>query len=351
MINVLIVDDSAVVRQHLKDVLESDKDIRVMGTAKDGEEAVRFVQEKKPDVITMDINMPNMNGFEATRKIMETNPVPIVIVTASYDRSDVEKSFHSMEAGALAIIEKPFGEGHPHSKETQNDLVQTVKLMSEVKVVRRWKRERERQSEAIDKKVSDKGLKKRDKKIKIVAIGASTGGPPIIQTILSGLKKGYPAPILVVQHISKGFLEGLVEWLRQSTGLPVHIAKHGEELLPGHIYFARDDYHLGVDKDGRLRLSREEIENGLRPSVSYLFRSIMNSFDGEAVGILLTGMGKDGAMEMKMMKDNGAVTIAQDRESSVVYGMPGEAVRLDGATYVLSPEEIAPTLEALARVE
>ena len=351
MINVLIVDDSAVVRQHLKDVLESDKDIRVMGTAKDGEEAVRFVQEKKPDVITMDINMPNMNGFEATRKIMETNPVPIVIVTASYDRSDVEKSFHSMEAGALAIIEKPFGEGHPHSKETQNDLVQTVKLMSEVKVVRRWKRERERQSEAIDKKVSDKGLKKRDKKIKIVAIGASTGGPPIIQTILSGLKKGYSAPILVVQHISKGFLEGLVEWLRQSTGLPVHIAKHGEELLPGHIYFARDDYHLGVDKDGRLRLSREEIENGLRPSVSYLFRSIMNSFDGEAVGILLTGMGKDGAMEMKMMKDNGAVTIAQDRESSVVYGMPGEAVRLDGATYVLSPEEIAPTLEALARVE
>ena len=349
MINVLIVDDSAVVRQHLKDVLESDKDIRVMGTAKDGEEAVRFVQEKKPDVITMDINMPNMNGFEATRKIMETNPVPIVIVTASYDRSDVEKSFHSMEAGALAIIEKPFGEGHPHSKETQNDLVQTVKLMSEVKVVRRWKRER--QSEAIDKKVSDKGLKKRDKKIKIVAIGASTGGPPIIQTILSGLKKGYSAPILVVQHISKGFLEGLVEWLRQSTGLPVHIAKHGEELLPGHIYFARDDYHLGVDKDGRLRLSREEIENGLRPSVSYLFRSIINSFDGEAVGILLTGMGKDGAMEMKMMKDNGAVTIAQDRESSVVYGMPGEAVRLDGATYVLSPEEIAQTLEDLARRE
>jgi len=351
MINVLIVDDSAVVRQHLKDVLESDKDIRVMGTAKDGEEAVRFVQEKKPDVITMDINMPNMNGFEATRKIMETNPVPIVIVTASYDRSDVEKSFHSMEAGALAIIEKPFGKGHPHSKETQNDLVQTVKLMSEVKVVRRWKRERERQSEAIDKKVSDKGLKKRDKKIKIVAIGASTGGPPIIQTILSGLKKGYSAPILVVQHISKGFLEGLVEWLRQSTGLPVHIAKHGEELLPGHIYFARDDYHLGVDKDGRLRLSREEIENGLRPSVSYLFRSIINSFDGEAVGILLTGMGKDGAMEMKMMKDNGAVTIAQDRESSVVYGMPGEAVRLDGATYVLSPEEIAQTLEDLARRE
>ena len=348
MINVLIVDDSAVVRQHLKDVLERDKDIRVMGTAKDGEEAVSFVQEKKPDVITMDINMPNMNGFETTRRIMETNPVPVVIVTASYDRSDVEKSFRSMEAGALAIIEKPFGEGHPHSKETQNDLVQTVKLMSEVKVVRRWKRER--RLDDIDKTVPDKGLKRRDKKIKIVAIGASTGGPPIIQTILSGLKKGYPAPILVVQHISKGFLEGLTEWLRQSTGLPVHIAKHGEELLPGHIYFARDDYHLGVDEDGRLKLSMEGIENGIRPSVSYLFRSIMNSFDGEAVGILLTGMGKDGAMEMKMMKDNGAVTIAQDRESSVVYGMPGEAVRLDGATYVLSPEEIAPMLGALAKV-
>ncbi len=347
MINVLIVDDSAVVRQHLKDVLESDKDISVMGTAKDGEDAVRFVQEIKPDVITMDINMPNMDGFEATRRIMETRPVPIVIVTASYDRSDVEKSFHSIEAGALAIIEKPFGEGHSESKATQNDLIQTVKLMSEVKVVRRWKRER--QLEDIDKTVSHKGFKRRDKKVKIVAIGASTGGPPVLQTILSGLKKGYPAPILVVQHISKGFLEGLTEWLRQTTGLPVNIARHGEYLQPGHIYFARDDYHLGVDEDGSLRLSREDTENGIRPSVSYMFRSIMNSFDGEAVGVLLTGMGKDGAMELKIMKDNGAVTIAQDRESSVVYGMPGEALRLDGATYVLSPEEIAQTLEALAR--
>jgi two-component system chemotaxis response regulator CheB len=348
MINVLVVDDSAVVRQHLKDVLERDGSMRVIGTAKNGEEAVSFVQEMKPHVVTMDINMPGMNGFEATRRIMETNPVPIVIVTASYDREDVEKSFHSMEAGALAIIEKPFGEGHPQCQATEGELIQTVKLMSEVKVVRRWKKGKE--SRTAVKGRHAEGLEKREKKIKVVAIGASTGGPPVIQTILSELRKDYPAPILVVQHISKGFLEGLVEWLGQTTGLPVHIAINGEYLLPGHVYFARDDYHLGVDRDGRLSLSNGYPENGIRPSVSYLFRSVINTFDGEAVGVLLTGMGKDGAAEMKIMKDNGAVTIAQDRESSVVYGMPGEAVRLDGATYILPPEEIASTLESLAGV-
>lgn len=348
MINVLIVDDSVVVRQYLKNILESDRDIRVIGTAKNGMEAVRAIKEIKPDVVTMDINMPEMNGFEATRRIMETNPIPIVIVTASYSRSDVEKSFLSMEAGAVAILEKPFGEGHPDSRRTEDELIQTVKLMSEVKVVKRWKRIRKTEASEIS---PDKNLRNRRKKINVVAIGASTGGPLVIKTILSGLRKGYTAPILIVQHIAEGFLEGLIEWLGQTINLPMHIAVHDEYLLPGHIYFAQNDFHLGVDARDRIKLSKSKPENGIRPSVSYLFRSVMNSFDGDAVGILLSGMGKDGAMELKMMKDNGAVTIAQDKESSIVHGMPGEAISLGGATHILPPEEIAATLEALARVE
>ena len=344
MINVLVVDDSAVVRTYIKNILERDKEIKVIGFAKDGEEAIRLAEKMMPNVITMDINMPNMNGFEATRRIMETRPVPIVIVTASYNKSDVEKSFHSLDAGAVAILEKPFGEGHSECEKIENELVQTVKLMSEVKVIRRWKKE----SYQYREKAKTALHHKRIRRIKVIAMGASTGGPPVLQLILSRLKEGYPAPILVVQHISKGFLNGFVDWIRQATSLPVHIAVDGEHLLPGHIYFAQDDYHLGVDSEERIRMSKAKLENGIRPSVSYLFRSILNTFDGEAVGVLLTGMGKDGAMELKMMKENGAVTIAQDEESSVVYGMPGEAVRLNGATFVLSPEEIASTLENLA---
>ncbi len=165
-----------------------------------------------------------------------------------------------------------------------------------------------------------------------VLIGASTGGPPVIQTILSGLKKNLPVPVLIVQHISSGFLKGMVEWLQHTTALPVRIAADREVLLPGHVYFAPDDLHMGVTRGGIVSLSRTEPENGSRPSVSHLFRSARKVYGEKLVGVLLTGMGKDGAYELKQMKEHGAVTLVQDRESSVVYGMPGEAVRIDAAT-------------------
>src|SRR3989339_403000 len=243
MIKVLIVEDSAVVRQHLKNILEEDGGIRVVGMAENGEEALKCVQKQKPDVITMDINMPGMNGLEATRKIMETNPTPIVIVSASYDPNDVEKSFHAMNAGAVAIVEKPHGEGNLSYFETAKTLVQTVKLMSEVKVVKRWTKSRfSRTTDIVTPEVVSG---QTPNNIKAVVIGASTGGPPVLQTILSGLPQTFPVPVLVVQHIAKGFLEGMVAWLQKTIVLPIHIAAYGDRPLPGQIYFAPDDYHIG----------------------------------------------------------------------------------------------------------
>jgi len=346
-IDVLIVEDSKVAQEHLTHILEADKAIRVIGTAADGDEAVAFVRKKRPDVITMDIHMPGMNGLEATRRIMETSPAPIIIVSASYDRNDVEKAFLSMEAGALAIVEKPVGEAHPLYGEAAKELVQTVKLMSEVKVVRRWKRKRP--SEPLNAVIPEEILEKGPKDIRLVAIGASTGGPPVLQTILSALSAGFPAPILIVQHIATGFVDGMLDWLRQTTALPIHIAMNREHLLPGHVYFAPDGFHLGVYNQSRISLSNAPPENGVRPSVSYLFRSAMGVFGENLAAVLLTGMGRDGAEELRMLLEKGAVTIAQDRESSVVYGMPGEAVNLKAARYILPPEKIASALIGLAR--
>ncbi len=187
--------------------------------------------------------------------------------------------------------------------------------------------------------------------IMLIGIGASTGGPPVLQTILSGLPKEFPATLLIVQHIARGFLSGMVEWLNQTTGLHVHIAAHDARALPGHAYIAPDDFHLGADAGGRLVLAREPPENGLRPSVSYLFRSLVHVCGPKAVGVLLTGMGTDGAAELKQMRDCGAFTIAQDRDSSIVHGMPGEAIGLGGAAHVLSADKIAAALIATGRAQ
>jgi two-component system chemotaxis response regulator CheB len=183
----------------------------------------------------------------------------------------------------------------------------------------------------------------------VIGIGASTGGPPVLQTILSGLPKDFPAPLLIVQHIARGFLPGLVEWLNQTTGLSVHIAAHGALLQPGHAYIAPDDFHLGVGAGGRATLAHEAPEHGVRPAVAFLFRSLAQNCGHQAIGVLLTGMGKDGAQELKEMRDSGAWTIAQDRDSSVVHGMPGEAILLDAAAQVLPADRIAGALIAHVR--
>jgi two-component system chemotaxis response regulator CheB len=275
---------------------------------------------------------------------METQPTPIVIVSGSSTVKEVTTAFRALEAGALAVVSRPKGIGDPEYGTTARELIQTVKLMSEVKVVRRWPRFKK---EPVPPTVMDK-FKAAPAEVKVVAIGSSTGGPMVLQTILSRLPKDFPVPVLIVQHMASGFLSGFAEWLGDSSALPVHVAIDNERLLPGHVYLAPDGFHMELASENRIMLTKEEPENGLRPSVSYLFRSVAQVFGRKAIGVLLTGMGRDGAGELKSMKDKGAITIAQDKESSIVHGMPGEAISLGATTYVLPPEGIASALASIA---
>lgn len=344
-IGVLVVEDSPTVRELLVHILGTDPGLRILGTASDGEEALVEVRRRRPDVITMDIHMPRMDGLEATRRIMETAPTPIVLVSGSEDPRQVATTFDAMEAGALAVLRRPVGPGHPDHVAMASELVQTVKLMAEVRVVRRWPRSR--LQGAAPRPVARES-RRVAKRARIVAIGASTGGPPVLETILAGLPKDFPLPVLIVQHMAAGFVTGFVDWLARTSTLPVHVARQGELLLAGHAYVAPDALQMRIDGAGRVALAPGAPVNGLCPSVSVLFRSIEEVFGGAAIAGLLSGMGRDGADELQRLRAAGAVTFAQDQESSVVHGMPGEAIRLDAAAFVLSPEKIAGVLTSVA---
>ncbi|MBK5275682.1 MAG: chemotaxis-specific protein-glutamate methyltransferase CheB [Desulfuromonadales bacterium] len=341
-IRVLIVDDSPSVRMMLEQIFSTDAAFEVAGQAGDGEEAVKAVEQLSPDVVTMDILMPRMNGLEATRMIMERHPLPIIIVSGNLDPEEVLTSFRAMEAGALTALPKPRGPSHPEHAADVTQLLQKVKLMAEVRVVRRW---------------HDAGAKSHPQAFphapvahtspQVVAIGASTGGPPVINTILSGLQPDFPLPLLIVQHMAPGFIGGFAQWLNLTSRLPVRIASQGEGLLPGHVYIAPEGFHMEVAQAGRIALRRGAPENAQLPSVDALFRSVAGIFGRNAIGILLTGMGDDGARELKQMKNRGAVTIAQDRESSVIYGMPGEAEKIGAATYCFPPGRIVEYLTSI----
>ncbi|HEY3823443.1 MAG TPA: chemotaxis-specific protein-glutamate methyltransferase CheB [Bryobacteraceae bacterium] len=342
-ISVLVADDSQVARMLLVHLLESDPQIRIAGAVSDGREALDFVRGNKPDVILMDLHMPHLNGFEATRLIMETQPVPIVICSGTTDIKEASTAFRTMEAGAVACVQKPVARDHLDFDRLGATLLETVKLMSEVKVVRRWPVSRSFTSGAA----GAVQVRQSAAAITIVGIGASTGGPPVLQTILSNLPRDFAGALLIVQHVARGFLPGMIDWLNQTAGLPVHIASHGVFPLPGHAYLAPDDFHMGVGAGGRIVLTDGPPENGLRPAVAHLFNSLAVMCGPNAVGVLLTGMGRDGAAELKLMRNAGAVTIAQDRETSVVNGMPGAAVELNAAIHVLPLDRIAPTILTL----
>jgi two-component system, chemotaxis family, protein-glutamate methylesterase/glutaminase len=346
VVRVLVVEDSAVVTEFLLQVLQSDPEIVVAGTAQDGAEALAAVERLRPDIITMDVHMPKMNGFDATRRIMEARPTPIIIVSGTADVSETANAFRAVEAGALALLERPAGLGHSEHRRTAAALIQAVKLMAEVRVVRRWARYGPKRNGTASAPVR---LAAQTRTPALIAVGASTGGPPVLQMILSELPRDFPAPVLLVQHIATGFTQGFADWLGHSSGLPVRIAFDGERMLPGHVYVAPDGLHLKVHKTGTISLSRGEPENGLRPSISVLFRSVAELYGPQAVGVLLTGMGKDGALGLKLMKEKGAITIAQDRETSVVHGMPGEAIRIGAATYVLPADKIGAALTSLVK--
>lgn len=347
MIKVLIVDDSRVVQEFMIHLLSSVPEIQVIGIASSGIEAIQFVHDKHPDIITMDIHMQGMDGLEATRVIMETVPTPIVIVSGTLSINDMATSFKLFEAGALAIVLRPPGMDDPEFADARKQLIQTIKLMSEVKVVRRFPKQgknnnlNEINKQQVLSEITD---------IQVIAIGASTGGPIVLQTILSNLPKDLPVPVMIVQHIAKGFVGGFTDWLSGTSNIPLSIAKDGELGKPGNGYIAPDDLQMGLLSGGMIKLYSLPPDNGLCPSVDFLFRSVAEAMGPKALGILLSGMGKDGANGLKMMKDRGAITLVQNEASCVVFGMPGEAVKIKAADQVLSPEKIAEFITALFKV-
>lgn len=343
-IKVLVVEDSPTARELLLYVLSKAADLQVIGMVHNGAEALAAVQRERPDVVTMDIQMPRLDGYEATRAIMESAPVPIIIVSNNMDHDEVATTFRALEAGAVMTLRKPAGPGHAEYEQRAEELITALRLMAEVKVVRR--RARRRSATAPLSPLSENSATPRE--LRAIALGASTGGPLVLQQILRALPAHFPVPVLVVQHMADGFINGMAEWLDQSCALRVRLAQDNELAQPGCVYLAPDGSQFGITGSGRLRLQPRTAPNGFCPSVSHLFHSVAAAFGGQAVGVLLTGMGDDGVSGLLALRQQGALTIAQDERSSVVFGMPGEAIRLQAAERVLSPAEIPAVLLAVA---
>ena len=342
IINVLIVEDSLTAQSLLKGIIAEDHSLNVVAIVTNGKQAVESVARLRPDVVSMDINMPEMDGLEATRQIMYHTPVPIVIVSSQYEPSDLALSFSILKAGALTILPRPVGPMHPDYRQSARSYRNTLKMMAGIKVAAQRKTLSVSPSNFWEKtvvvvKVPDNS----PEQYKILAIGASAGGPMALQTILCSIPPDFPIPIVIVQHIDPNFVSGFCDWLNETSTVPVHIAHDCEKMVAGHAYLPPGDSQLGVASDGTIRVSKEPPERNLRPAVSFLFRSIATVYGKSAIAVLLSGMGTDGAKELKQLRDLGSLTIAQDEISSLVHGMPGEAIRLGAACIIASPDDIA----------
>ncbi|QDU39523.1 Chemotaxis response regulator protein-glutamate methylesterase of group 3 operon [Maioricimonas rarisocia] len=346
MLRVLVVDDSPVSRDVLCEILASDPGIELVGVAKDGIEAVERTRELRPDVITMDVEMPRLDGYAATEEIMIAEPTPIVVVSGSMSRPDIEKSMNSLRAGALTVIGKPPSPQSPEFESAAAMLIETVKTMAHVKVIRRHRRKA-----AAPKRTSraSSGEVDRRRHFDVVAVAASTGGPPALLRILSGLTADFPLPILVVQHISAGFSNGFARWLDVSVSLRVKVADDREPLVAGTVYVAPEDTHLGVGSQQRIALSDHAPVEGFRPSATVLFESVAQSFGQTTLALILTGMGCDGVEGLRAVRHAGGQVIAQNEATCVVYGMPGAAVEAHLADRVLPLDDIASVLDVVGR--
>lgn len=342
-IRVLVVDDSAVVRQILVSMLETVPGFQVVGQAQDGEEAVRLTAHLRPDVITMDIRMPRLDGLGAIRQIMSTTPTPIVVVAASVYEPDLDIAFAAIEAGALTVVEKPRGITPEAYDAARSQLVTTIRLMSDVQVVTlRPDRRRSAPAPGRQKSVNDVSGAPLD--IDLIAVAASTGGPGVLREIFSALPGDLSIPIVAVQHITPGFAHGFARWLDGETALQVALAEDGERVRPGCALIAPDDTHLTVAHGGIARLDHSDPVKGQRPSATRLFDSVARVYGHGAVGVVLTGMGEDGADGLESLSQAGGHVIAQDEESCVVFGMPKAAIERKVVDRVMAPDKIASVL-------
>jgi two-component system chemotaxis response regulator CheB len=345
VIRVLVAEDSPTARQLLVEMLTSDPGITVVGEARNGLEAVEMAEKLRPDLITMDVEMPELDGLEATMRIVGKVPTPIIIVSSQANASEVELSLEATRAGALMVLPKPSGPSSPRFREQQAHLVAMVKAMSDVKVVRRWGASTPTRSQrAITNQVVRPAERPR-----VLVIGASTGGPAALRDLLHALPAAFPLPVLVVQHISKGFVNGLADWLGANTALEVRVAAQAELIRARVVYLAPDNLHLGIREDGRIHLSDAPLIGSFRPSATHLFASAADAYRNRMIALILTGMGDDGVTGLRAVHAAGGLVIAQDEATSIVYGMPREAVRAGVVSASLGLSEIAPYLiEAVA---
>ncbi len=345
MIRVLVVEDSPTVAQLLISMLESDPGLCVVGHARDGREAVLEAQRLRPDLITMDVNMPVLDGLAATKEIMTVAPTPIIVVSSAANQSSVDLSLDAMAAGALMVLPKPDGPAGSDFESEREQLVNMARAMSQVKVVRRWP---QRTSAAALAGGSARPVRQKGDRPCMVLIGCSTGGPAALRELFSVLPASFPLPVAVVQHIARGFVGGLARWLDSGSQLRVRVARDGDVLKAGTVYLAPDDRHLEIGRDGRVHLASSMPVGGFRPSISRMFESAAESVGAGAVGVLLTGMGNDGVSGMAALRDAGSPLLVQDEESSVVFGMAQEAIRAGLPDAVLPISGIASRLAELA---
>lgn len=328
-IRVLIVDDSSIMREAIKTILSSDSSLEVVGMAQDGRDAVRKTVALKPDVITMDMNMPNMDGLEATEDIMRIQPTPIIVVS----NMDVKVIIKALGLGAMDFVAVD-----QDIEQVSADLIRKVKIASKVKAIRRFtptppmKLEIKRESGTLTK---------------IVAIGVSTGGPQALQLLLGSLPKGFPATVVIVQHMTATFIDGLAEWLRVSSILDVCVARAGDPLKKSTVYLAPDIYNLKISEAGSVVLSEPEVKTPHIPSIDEMMKSVAQTFGTNAIGVIMTGMGRDGVEGIKAIKKAGGITIAQDEKSSVIFGMNKEAICTGCVDIVLPLDKIAQELVRL----
>lgn len=344
---VLIVEDSLIAQAILKRLLNHPPQVEVVGVASTGLEALRKIAQTEPDVICTDLHMPQMNGLELTQEVMAHAPLPILVFSTSVQKEDTHTVFKLLEAGAVDVVPKPRIESPENYAELQQHLLHRIQVLAGVKV---FTRKPTRSSPSTHNRTVAKPALSTVQPLcpltrpRIVAIGASTGGPNAFKTILSQLPSTLPVPILCVQHISAGFLSGLLDWLQPLCPLPIQIATVGDRPQPGQVYFAPEQFHLEIDRQGYFVHSARLPVDGHRPSVTVLFNSIAALYRASTLGILLTGMGQDGAEGLQAIHQAGGQTIAQNKASSVVFGMPQEAIALGAAQHILALETVAPMI-------
>ncbi len=338
IITVLLVDDSPIALNVIKKMLLTSEEIEVIGTAGTGEEAIELIPVLNPMVVCTDIHMPKMDGYEFTCEIMARYPRPILLMSVSVQNEKNESAvFRILNAGAIDIFPKPVGGDESKFLKASNELVSKIKIISGVVAFHR-----PRNSVTVNPcAAEDTAIPHKKNHSRIVAIGASTGGPQTLHYIFKNLPKDYDLPIVCVQHISDDFLEGFVNWLNHNCKTTVRIARNGETPEAGVIYLPNKACHLVVDDKGRFKNIRESANNHYQPSIDITLKALADYYGNTMIGIILTGMGKDGVEGLRAVAQAGGITIAQDEASSVIYGMPKAAFEIGAARYSLSTEEIA----------